>query len=66
MGGASANMCDARIGLSGVSKNRGVEITVAPARSQGTTRMRRTFLFDVQKVEHLGIASEYYKDSNIA
>jgi hypothetical protein len=66
MSGASANMCDALIGLSGVNRNREVEITVAPARSQGTTRMPRTFLFDAQKVEHLGIASEYYKDNYVA
>lgn len=66
LSGASANMCDALIGLSGLEKNREVEITVAPAGSQRTTRTTRTFLFDGKKVEYLGIASAYYKDNYVA
>jgi hypothetical protein len=66
LSGASANMCDALIGLSGLEQNRDVEIIVAPAGSQRTTRTPRTFLFDGQKVEHLGIASAYYKDNYVA
>ncbi|MDH6152622.1 MULTISPECIES: hypothetical protein [Paraburkholderia] len=66
LSGASANMCDALIGLSGLEKNREVEITVAPAGSQRTTRTTRTFLFDGKKIEHLGIASAYYKDNYVA
>jgi hypothetical protein len=65
--GASANLCDALVGLSGTDKQRAFEITVVPASTQDSNlRRTKTFEFDLEKVSHIGMASDYYKDSYVA
>ncbi|CAD6562578.1 hypothetical protein ACFQ3P_37415 [Paraburkholderia sabiae] len=59
--GASANMCDALIGISGRDKNRAFEISITPLRSGGDTPTSVRFAFQKEKIERLEKASEYYR-----
>jgi hypothetical protein len=59
--GASANLCDALVGLSGTNARRGFEITIAPAGSSAALSPPKTFVFDVNKVERVAEAAAYYK-----
>jgi hypothetical protein len=59
--GASANMCDALVGLSGQDKRRSVEISISPSRSVGTAPPTRTFTFSTEKIAQVAEASLYYK-----
>jgi hypothetical protein len=63
--GASANLCDALVGLSGTTKHRDFEVTVVPSlsRESRTDRVPRRFEFDMMKVKHIAAASEYLKDN---
>lgn len=63
--GASANMCDALLGLSGEKRTRGFEITITPSLSEEFKYEPRKFLFDVEKVRLIATASEYYKDNYV-
>ncbi|WP_432722284.1 hypothetical protein R0381_001770 [Jeongeupia wiesaeckerbachi] len=63
--GASANMCDALIGLSGTEKKRGFEISITPSRNHTYTSQVKTFRFDVEKVGRMADASAYYKDNYV-
>lgn len=59
--GASANLCDALVGLSGTTTKRGFEITIAPAGSSAAPSVPTKFVFDRDKVEHVAEAAAYYK-----
>lgn len=63
--GVSANMCDALVGLSGESKNRGFEITVTPSARDRHEIEPKTFTFTSEKVQFIAAASAYYKDDFI-
>lgn len=63
--GASANLCDALVGLSGEKKTRGFEITITPSLSEEFRYEPRKFVFDVEMVKLIASASEYYKDNYI-
>lgn len=63
--GASANMCDALIGLSGSQKQRGFEITISPSTTEVSRPPQLTFVFDPRKVDTIAAASEYYKDNYV-
>jgi hypothetical protein len=59
--GASANMCDALIGLSGLEKTRNFEVLITPSRPGGHAPPPVKFKFSAEKVERLAKASEYYR-----
>jgi hypothetical protein len=59
--GASANMCDALVGLSGRDQRRAFEISITPSRPGGTSTLPIKFSFGKEKVERLAKASEYYR-----
>ncbi|ONR55251.1 hypothetical protein A8E12_02790 [Burkholderia cenocepacia] len=59
--GASANLCDALVGLSGTDRRRGFEVTIAPAGGNAAPPPPVTFIFDRDKVEHVANAAAYYK-----
>lgn len=63
--GASANMCDALLGLSGERQERSFEVTVTPSLKDTFKSEPRTFLFDTTEVKILATASEYYKDKYV-
>jgi hypothetical protein len=63
--GASANMCDALLGLSGEQRTRGFEVTITPSLSEEFKYKPRKFLFDVTTVKFIAAASEYYKDNYV-
>ena len=63
--GASSNMCDALIGLSGAEKKRGFEISITPSRRQQTISEVKLYRFDVESVAKMADASAYYKDNYI-
>lgn len=65
--GASANLCDALIGMSGAQRQRSFEITVLPSRAPVSARRRgpQSFSFDVEKVEYMTAASEYFKGNYV-
>jgi hypothetical protein len=59
--GASANLCDALIGLSGAEQKRGFEVTITPATSGLAASQPVKFVFDRDKVERVAQAAVYYK-----
>lgn len=59
--GASANMCDALVGISGREKNRAFEISITPLRPGTDAPKTAKFLFGREKVARLEKASEYYR-----
>ncbi|WP_244140945.1 hypothetical protein [Burkholderia vietnamiensis] len=59
--GASANLCDALVGLSGTDKKRGFEVTISPAGGNEAPSPPVTFVFDRDKVERVAEAAAYYK-----
>jgi hypothetical protein len=63
--GASANMCDALLGLSGEQRARGFEITITPSPTEAFKYEPRRFFFDVEKVGFIAAASTYYKDDYV-
>jgi len=63
--GASANMCDALLGFSGVKRNRAFEIKVSPSEGPMFETETRTFKFDAPQVEILEKASSYFKDDYV-
>lgn len=63
--GASANMCDALVGLSGVQKQRGFEISIAPSSVVEFASSVQSFQFDVDAVRAIVDASAYYKDDYV-
>ena len=63
--GASANMCDALVGLSGSQRQRGFEISISPSGSDMSRQPPLTFLFEPAKVATIAAASEYYKDNYV-
>ncbi|MDP2025628.1 hypothetical protein [Sulfuriferula sp.] len=63
--GASSNMCDALLGLSGEQRTRGFEISIAPSTSEKFCNEAKTFVFDAEKVAYIVAASEYYKDNYV-
>lgn len=63
--GASANMCDALLGFSGEERTRGFEIIITPSLSEEFKFQPRHFVFDVEKVSLIAVASEYYKDNYV-
>lgn len=65
LSGASANLCDALLGFSGVKRNRRFEITVSAAAGPLFESEPKKFEFDERTVEVLTKASGYYKDDYI-
>lgn len=63
--GASANMCDALLGLSGTNGNRSFEIKVTAEIGPMFTGETKVFSFDAGHVEILSKASSYYKDDYV-
>ncbi|MBR8223700.1 hypothetical protein [Burkholderia ambifaria] len=59
--GASANMCDALVGLSGSQRTRDFEVLITASRPGGYVPPPVTFKFSKEKVERLAKASEYYR-----
>ncbi|MBN3754325.1 hypothetical protein G3N95_15345 [Paraburkholderia sp. Tr-20389] len=59
--GASANLCDALVGLSGIDQKRGFEVTITPASSGQEPSPPVKFVFDRDKVERVAEAAVYYK-----
>lgn len=59
--GASANLCDALVGMSGEEKRRGFEVTVFAAGAGRESTQPVTYRFDQEKVERVEQASAYYK-----
>ncbi|WP_321797593.1 hypothetical protein [Caballeronia sp. J97] len=59
--GASANLCDALVGLSGTDKKRGFEVVIASAGSGSVPTPPARFVFDPDKVERVAEAAMYYK-----
>ncbi|RKR45965.1 hypothetical protein [Paraburkholderia sp. BL17N1] len=64
--GASANMCDALVGISGRDKSRAVEISITPLRPGKDRPQPVKFSFAKEKVERLEKASVYYRRTYIA
>lgn len=65
--GASANLCDALVGLSGSEKQRSFEITVVPSpKRESTSRViTQSFVFDPERVDHIATASQYLKGNYV-
>jgi hypothetical protein len=63
--GASANMCDALLGLSGELRNRDFEIAITPSISDEYKNGPTKFTFDTDKIDCIALASEYYKDNYV-
>lgn len=63
--GASANMCDALLGFSGIKRNRAFEVKVSPSEGSMFETETRTFKFDAPQVEILEKASGYFKDDYV-
>lgn len=63
--GASANMCDALLGLSGEQRTRGFEITIKPSLSEEFRHEPQKFLFNVDTVRIIAAVSEYYRDNYV-
>lgn len=65
LSGASANLCDALLGLSGEKRNRTFEITVTAAAGPMFESEPRKFAFGEKHVEVLQKVSGYYKDDYV-
>ncbi|MNL21088.1 hypothetical protein D3C87_1423630 [compost metagenome] len=65
LGGASANMCDALLGLSGTNRSRSFDIKVAFQIGRLFETESRTFKFDPSRLGTLTKASAYYKDDYV-
>lgn len=63
--GASSNLCDALLGLSGQDRKRAFEIRISAARSPMFEGENKVFAFDAKQVTALAKASEYYKDTYV-
>ncbi|KPX97193.1 Uncharacterized protein ALO63_02431 [Pseudomonas amygdali pv. mori] len=63
--GASSNMCDALVGLSGAEKKRGFEISITPSHRPEVVSQIKSFRFDVESVVKIADASAYYKDNYV-
>ena len=63
--GASANMCDALVGLGGTDKKRSFEISIAPSRSGTFKSERQTFEFGIEEVSGIAAAASYYKENYV-
>lgn len=63
--GASANMCDALLGLSGEDRNRSFEIKVTADNGPMFISEAKIFSFDASYIEKLTQASAYYKDDYV-
>lgn len=63
--GASANMCDALLGLSGENRNRSFEIKVTADNGPMFISEAKIFSFDANYIEKLTRASAYYKDDYV-
>jgi hypothetical protein len=63
--GASANMCDALLGFSGIDRKRSFEIKIEAVATPLFPAEKRAFLFDAIAVTGLGKASEYFKDNYV-
>lgn len=63
--GASANMCDALLGLSGVNRNRSFEIKVTAGAGPMFVRETKVFSFEGESIENIEKASAYYKDDYV-
>lgn len=61
MAGASSNMCDALLGLSGEKHTRTFEITITAASNPMFEMQPKKFVFDRKRVEVLEKATRYYK-----
>ncbi len=65
LSGASANMCDALLGLSGLHRNRSIEIKIAFQMGLLFETKPRTFAFGANQLEILIKASGYYKEDYV-
>jgi len=65
LSGASANMCDALLGLSGIHRNRSFEIRVEFQVGRLFETEPRIFAFDANQLETLSKASAYYKEDYV-
>lgn len=63
LSGASANLCDALIGMSGLNRNRSFYVAVKPSPHEALDSEAKNFCFDSSAVEFIKQASEYYKDN---
>lgn len=63
--GASANMCDALLGFSGLNRNRSFEIKVTPASGPMFETEPKLFKFEAHHIEVLERASGYFKDDYV-
>lgn len=64
--GASANMCEALIGLSGQRRNREVHVSVELSKDvQYGNDMARKFTFSPDQVQSLKEVAEYYRDKYV-
>ncbi|MBX8542447.1 hypothetical protein K5D41_22470 [Pseudomonas cichorii] len=63
--GASSNMCDALVGLSGAERKRGFEISIAPSHRPETFSQTKLFRFNIESVTKIADASAYYKDNYV-
>lgn len=63
--GASSNMCDALIGLSGEKKSRGFEIAITPSSSDSFKSDSKTFIFSAETISFISVAAEYFKDDYV-
>ncbi|WP_203009207.1 hypothetical protein [Pseudomonas paraversuta] len=63
--GASSNMCDALIGLSGAEKKRGFEISITPSHCHQTISRIKKYRFDCETIAKIADASAYYKDNYV-
>ncbi len=65
LSGASANMCDALLDLSGQERKRAFEIKISTAPTPLFGGETVVFCFDDEKVTHLAKASDYYKENYV-
>jgi len=65
MKGASANMCDALLGFSGVHQRRNFEVHIAGATGPMFSGETKVFSFDADDVPALKMASDYFKEDYV-
>lgn len=64
--GASANLCDALIGLSGISNTRDLTVTIRPGVGEaGSQEFSLVHYFEARLVPYLKSASEFYKGNYV-
>jgi hypothetical protein len=65
--GASLNMCEALVGLSGEGRKREFQISISPAAAQNLITSESTYRFEfgTKEIELLERAKEYFKDNYV-